>query len=77
VVKGRRQQLAGTDTKVSAKEWHALALRAEGERFTVSFDGKVLFTAIDKTLADPGKVALWTKADSVTRFDAIEITPLP
>jgi hypothetical protein len=76
VVKGRRQQLAGTDTKVSAKEWHALALRAEGERFTVSFDGKVLFTATDKTLADPGKVALWTKADSVTYFDTISIMTL-
>jgi hypothetical protein len=77
VVKGRREQLATANTKVSAKEWHGLALRAEGEQFTVSFDGKVLFTVTDKTLADPGKVALWTKADSVTHFDAIEITPLP
>jgi hypothetical protein len=77
MVKGKREQLAGADTMVSAKEWHALALRAEGERFTVSFDGKVLFTAADKTFAASGKVALWTKADSVTRFDAIEITPLP
>ena len=77
VVKGKREQLAGADTKVSAKEWHVLVLRAEGEHFTVSFDGKVLFTATDKTFADPGKVALWTKADSVTHFDAIEITPLP
>jgi hypothetical protein len=33
--------------------------------------------ATDKTFADPGKVALWTKADTVTHFDAIEITPLP
>ena len=77
MVKGRREQLAGADTKVTAKEWHTLALRAEGEQFTVSFDSKVLFTATDKTFANPGKVALWTKADSVTHFDAIEITPLP
>jgi hypothetical protein len=76
VAKGRRTQIAGTDIKVSAKEWHALALRAEGERFTISFDGKVMFTATDKTLAEPGNVALWTKADSITYFDAIEITPL-
>jgi Galactocerebrosidase, C-terminal lectin domain len=77
VVKGKREQLAGVDTKVSAKEWHTLGIRAEGERFTVSFDGKLLFTASDKTFADPGNVGLWTKADSVTHFDAIEITPLP
>jgi hypothetical protein len=36
-----------------------------------------LFTATDRTFADAGKVALWTKADSVTRFDQIEIAPLP
>jgi hypothetical protein len=77
VIKGRREQLDGADTKVSAREWHVLALRAEGEQFTISFDGKVLFTTTDKTFADPGRFALWTKADSVTHFDAIEITPLP
>jgi hypothetical protein len=43
----------------------------------VLLDGKVLFTTTDKIFADPGKVALWTKADSVSRFDTIEITPLP
>jgi glycosyl hydrolase family 59 (putative galactocerebrosidase) len=77
VVNGRRIQLAGADIKVSAKEWHTLALRAEGSHFVISFDGKELFTATDTTFAAPGKVALWTKADSVTHFDAIEIMPLP
>ena len=36
-----------------------------------------LFTASDRTFAGTGKVALWTKADSVTRFDALTIRPLP
>ena len=76
VVKGRRSQIKGVSTKVTANQWHALGLRAEGERFTISFDGKPLFTAEDKTFTDAGKVALWTKADSVTHFDAISITPL-
>jgi hypothetical protein len=76
VVHGRRQQLQGANLKVAPNQWHTLGLRAEGERFTVSFDGKPLFTAEDKTFANPGKVALWTKADSVTHFDAISITPL-
>ena len=76
VVKGRRQDIKGADTKVAGNQWHTLGLRAEGERFTVSFDGKTLFTAEDKTFANAGKVALWTKADSVTHFDTIAITPL-
>jgi hypothetical protein len=76
VVKGRREHLQGTNLKVASNQWHTLGLRAEGDRFTISFDGKPLFTAEDKTFVNPGKVALCTKADSVTHFDAISITPL-
>src|SRR5262245_58238592 len=77
VVKGRREQLAGADLKVAANVWHMLGLRAQGDRFAVTFNGKELFTASDRTLSAAGRVALWTKADSVTRFDSIAIRPLP
>ena len=77
VVKGQRSQIEGANTKVTANEWHQLGLRAQGPRFTITFDGKELFTATDRTIASAGKVALWTKADSVTRFDGIEIRTLP
>ena len=77
VVKGAREQLEGANVKVTPNEWHQLGLRVEGERFSITFDGKPLFTATDRTFTDAGKVALWTKADSVTRFDRIEIKPLP
>jgi len=76
VVKGKREQLAGVDIKVVPTVWHTLALTAEGDHFGISYDGKTLFTAEDNTFAGPGKVALWTKADSVTHFDTIAITPL-
>jgi hypothetical protein len=77
VVKGRRQQIDGVNTKVTSGEWHSLGLKAQGDRFTIEFDGKTLFTTSDKTFAEPGTVALWTKADSVTRFDQIAIAMLP
>ncbi len=77
VVDGRRREITGANVKVASGQWHSLALRAEGERFTVSFDGKELYVASDKTFAKPGRVALWTKADSVTHFDRIAIRPLP
>jgi hypothetical protein len=77
VVAGRREQLEGTNLRVSPNEWHTLGLRAEGQRFTVSFDGKKLFSATDRTFAGAGGVALWTKSDSVTRFDQFKITVLP
>ena len=77
VVKGRREQIDGANTKVASNEWHTLGLKAQDERFTVEFDGKTLFTAADKTFAGAGKVALWTKSDSVTRFDQIAVDLLP
>ena len=43
----------------------------------VLLDGKVRFTTTERIFAEPDKVALWTKADSVTRFDRIEIKTLP
>ena len=77
MVKGSREQIEGANIKVSANEWHTLGLKAEGGRFTVTFDGKELFAGTDLTITGAGRVALWTKADSVTRFDRIEINTLP
>jgi hypothetical protein len=77
VVKGRRQQIDGVNTKVTGGEWHSLGLKAQDERFTVDFDGKTLFTTSDRTFAGAGKIALWTKSDSITRFDQIAIDVLP
>jgi len=77
VVKGRREQLEGAYLKVTSNEWHSLGVRAEGDRFTVSYDGKVLFTTTDGTFTEAGKIALWTKSDSITRFEGIMITRLP
>ncbi|ACK85511.1 hypothetical protein [Methylorubrum extorquens] len=76
VVGGQREQLAGADLPVQAGTWHTLRLEARGDRFTVSFDGRELFAATDTAFTAPGKVAFWTKADSVTRFDALNVEPL-
>ena len=62
--------------KIASNEWHTLALRAENDQFTISFDGSELFSTMDSTFVGSGHVGLWTKADSVTYFDGIAITPL-
>ena len=76
VVGGHRTQLAGADVPVAGGVWHDLAVTAREDRFTVSFDGRELFAATDETFVAPGKVALWTKADSVTRFDRLDVEEL-
>jgi hypothetical protein len=76
VVDGRRIQFAGTDARVPRDRWQTLALRAVGDRFEVSLDGRSLFTAADRTFAAAGEVGIWTKADSLTHFDALEAEAL-
>ena len=76
VVRGRREQIGGMDTKVASDEWHALGVKANGEKFTIEFDGKTLFSTSDKTFTGAGKIGLWTKSDSITRFDQIAIDVL-
>ena len=68
-VKGKRTQFKGANLPVAANQWHTLRVDFSGKRFTVIFNGKELFNAEDETIADAGKVGLWTKADSVTLFD--------
>jgi hypothetical protein len=36
-------------------------------------DGRELFAATDRTFGEPGRVGLWTKADSLTHFDDLEV----
>jgi len=77
VVAGKRQQLGTADTRVTSGEWHTLTLEATGQRFAVTYDGAKLFEVTDNTFTEAGGVGFWTKADSVTRFDLMAITPLP
>lgn len=76
VVKGSRREIQGASAKVTSDVWHVLGLKAEADRFSISFDGKLLFTLTGRTFTNAGKVALWTKADSVTRFDTMSIRML-
>jgi hypothetical protein len=76
VVKGVRQQIRGIRAKVTSDEWHTLGIRAAGSQFSITFDGNPLFTADDSTFSRPGRIGLWTKADSITRFDKLTIQTL-
>jgi len=74
VVNGRRSQFAGSNFKVTSEEWHQLRVEAIGNKITCYYDGSKKIEAADETFKDAGKVGLWTKADSVTRFDDLKVT---
>jgi hypothetical protein len=74
---GGSKEIVAVDADVTAQTWHTLEVRAKNNEFIVSLDGSWVFTGFDKTLSQAGHIALWTKGDSVTRFDSIAIIPLP
>ena len=67
--RGTASDTYGQKQKVPAGAWSSLGVTFKGGSFVVEFDGKRLFEVEDTTFAGPGKIGLWTKADSVTYFD--------
>ncbi len=63
----------GTDVPVPAGKWSKLGIRSKGNRHSVFLDDKHLFDVEDETFPIAGKIGVWTKADSVTRFDDLTI----
>jgi hypothetical protein len=76
VIGGKRQMIAGVDAAVASGAWHTLGVAARDDRFIILFNGRELFGATDAKVPGPGRVGLWTKADSVTWFESIRIKSL-
>ena len=73
VINGRRQAFQNHKVKVVSNTWHTLRVEANGDHFVVTYDGSKVLDAKDGTFKDPGRVGLWTKADSVIYFDEFSI----
>ena len=81
VERGRRSDLKpkgswfgyGKAAEVPRGTWSALRVRAQGSHFDIWLDDEHLFQVRDETFSEPGRVGLWTKADSVTAFDDLSI----
>lgn len=67
---GSRRTIEYRDAPVSKREWHTLRAEFKGTRIAVSLDGKRCIELDDAHIGGSGKVGVWTKADSVTLFDA-------
>jgi hypothetical protein len=76
VIGGKRKMIAGVDASVPSGVWHTLGIAARDDRFIILFNGRELFGATDGKVAGPGRVGMWTKADSVTWFESIKIKSL-
>jgi hypothetical protein len=72
--KGTPPETYGVKHPVPGGIWSTLGVVFQGNLFSVLFDGRKLFEVEDPTFPEPGKVGLWTKADSVTYFDDFRFT---
>lgn len=63
----------GKKAQVPAGQWSTLRVVATGPRFEVHFNGGKLYDVEDTTFKQPGKIGVWTKADSVTQFDDLTV----
>jgi hypothetical protein len=77
VSNGASEEIVAVDADIASHSWHTLTVRAKDHEFVVSLDRIWAFTGFDKTLSQAGRFALWTKGDSIMRFDSIAITSLP
>ena len=78
VVNGGRQPLVGPDVPVPSDTWHELKVECKGINIQCSFDGKEVINVADKL--NPfmsGKIAFWTKSDSVSYFADARLTYKP
>ncbi|MBA3499469.1 MAG: DUF1080 domain-containing protein [Myxococcota bacterium] len=70
VVGGGRAQFASVERPVDSDRWYTLEIEATENRIVVSWDGEPIIDTTDDTFAN-GAIGLWTKADSITRFDDV------
>ncbi len=72
--KGQPSRAYGVKHEIPSGRWNTLRVEFTEGSFVVFLNTERLFEAEDRTFANPGKVGLWTKADSLTYFDEFTVT---
>lgn len=72
-LKGKGKTYGAKVPPIAKDGWSTLAVSVKGDNFKVTFNGQDLYEVEDKTFSQPGKIGLWTKADSVMLFDDLAI----
>ncbi len=70
---GQRSSIKEASAKVASRQWQEMRIEVVGNRMQGFLNGKLVNQATDDSYK-VGKVGLWTKADSVTCFDSVQVT---
>jgi hypothetical protein len=73
-VDGRRSDLKDGQAKVASGEWQELRVEVQGHSLRGFLNGQPVVEANDTTFTAAGGIGLWTKADSQTCFDNVQVS---
>ncbi|MCL4401693.1 MAG: hypothetical protein M1436_03380 [Acidobacteria bacterium] len=59
--------------RVTPNAWGILKVAFKGHTFSVYYDHRRIFQVQDPTFSQPGKVGLWTRAESTAYFDNFRV----
>lgn len=74
VVNGLRLNVIGPEIPIPAGQWHELTIECKGPQISCSLNGKELIPPFNDTSFVRGKIAFWTKSDSVSYFADTVVT---
>ena len=77
VVNGERGSLIGPEVPVAKGAWHELKIQCRGNQIQCWFDGKDTIPPLTDNSFSAGKLAFWTKSDSLSYFADTKVVYTP
>ena len=77
LVDGQRLSTVGPTIEVARGVWHDLKIECKGNHIVCQLDGKDVMPALTDNTFLTGRIAFWTKSDSVSCFGETRITYTP
>lgn len=77
VFDGARDNPIGPQVQIASNVWHEIYIQCEGNRIRTKLNGEELIPELTDNSFSQGKIALWTKSDSVSYFRDLRISFKP
>jgi hypothetical protein len=77
VEKGRRSNPIGNQMKITKGVWHDLSIQCEGPNIHIKLDGQDALPMLTDKVFSAGRIAFWTKSDSISYFADARIVYKP
>jgi hypothetical protein len=74
VVNGVRSEPIGPSIPIPSGEWHTLEVTCRGNSIRCGLDGRETIPALTDSSFSRGRLAFWTKSDSVSQFASLDVT---